>query len=96
MFLILDFHLTYLLLVREFCTDVLNFSEEQLNDFNFNMLSELGFTSQEIDEANTHCCGTMTLEEAPHIKEEHLSVFDCANPCGKIGKRFLSVESHIK
>jgi ribonucleoside-diphosphate reductase alpha chain len=67
-----------------------------LNDFNFNMLSELGFTSQEIDEANTHCCGTMTLEEAPHIKEEHLSVFDCANPCGKIGKRFLSTESHIK
>ena len=81
---------------KEFCTDVLNFSEEQLNDFNFNMLSELGFTSQEIDEANTHCCGTMTLEEAPHIKEEHLSVFDCANPCGKIGKRFLSTESHIK
>ena len=40
------------------------------------MLSEIGFSSKEIDEANTHCCGTMTLEEAPHIKEEHLSVFD--------------------
>jgi ribonucleoside-diphosphate reductase alpha chain len=60
------------------------------------MLSEIGFSSKEIDEANTHCCGTMTLEEAPYIKEEHLSVFDCANPCGKIGKRFLSTESHIK
>ena len=83
-------------LSKEFCTDVLNFSEEQLNDFNFNMLSELGFSSKEIDEANTYCCGTMTLEEAPHIKDEHLSVFDCANPCGKIGKRFLSTESHIK
>ena len=81
---------------KEFCIDVLNFSEEQLNDFNFNMLSELGFSSKEIDEANTYCCGTMTLEEAPHIKDEHLSVFDCANPCGKIGKRFLSTESHIK
>jgi ribonucleoside-diphosphate reductase alpha chain len=23
-------------------------------------------------------------------------VFDCANPCGRIGKRFLSVESHIR
>ena len=22
-------------------------------------------------------------------------MFDCANPCGKIGKRYLSVESHI-
>ena len=81
---------------KEFCTNALNFSEDQLNDFNFNMLSELGFSSKEIDEANTYCCGTMTLEEAPHIKEEHLSVFDCANPCGKIGKRFLSTESHIK
>ncbi|MDA9980637.1 vitamin B12-dependent ribonucleotide reductase [Pelagibacterales bacterium] len=81
---------------KEFCTNVLNFSEEHLNDFNFNMLSELGFSSKEIDEANTYCCGTMTLEEAPHIKDEHLSVFDCANPCGKIGKRFLSTESHIK
>ena len=23
-------------------------------------------------------------------------MFDCANPCGKIGKRYLSVESHIR
>jgi ribonucleoside-diphosphate reductase alpha chain len=45
--------------------------------------------------ANEHVCGTMTLEGAPHLKEEHYAVFDCANPCGKKGKRFLSVESHI-
>jgi len=38
----------------------------------------------------------MTLEGAPHLKEEHLPIFDCANPCGRIGKRFLSVESHIR
>jgi ribonucleoside-diphosphate reductase alpha chain len=38
----------------------------------------------------------MTLEGAPHLKKEHLPVFDCANPCGKIGKRYLSVESHIR
>ena len=37
----------------------------------------------------------MTLEGAPHLKAEHYSVFDCANPCGKKGKRFLSVDSHI-
>ena len=37
----------------------------------------------------------MTLEGAPHLKPEHLPVFDCASPCGKIGKRYLSVESHI-
>ncbi len=38
----------------------------------------------------------MTVEGAPHLKAEHYSVFDCANPCGKIGKRYLSVESHIR
>ena len=38
----------------------------------------------------------MTLEGAPGLKAEHLPVFDCANPCGRIGKRYLSVESHIR
>ena len=57
--------------LKEILTDslVLNFTEEQLNDFNFNMLSELGYSNKEIDEANTYCCGTMTLEEAPHISK---------------------------
>ena len=45
--------------------------------------------------ANIYCCGAMTLEGAPHLKDEHLAVFDCANPCGKLGKRSLSVDSHI-
>jgi ribonucleoside-diphosphate reductase alpha chain len=81
---------------KEFCSEKLNISDEQLADMNFNMLAFLGFSNEEIDEANTYCCGTMTLEGSPYIKEEHLSVFDCANPCGRIGKRFLSVESHIR
>ena len=81
---------------KEFCTEKLKISDEQLADMNFNMLAFLGFSNEEIDEANTYCCGTMTLEGSPYIKEDHLSVFDCANPCGRIGKRFLSVESHIK
>ena len=38
----------------------------------------------------------MTLEGAPHLKASDLPVFDCATPCGRIGKRFLSVESHIR
>src|SRR5690606_18221913 len=49
-----------------------------------------------IEAANIHVCGAMTLEGAPFLKEEHYPVFDCANPCGKIGKRYLSVESHIR
>ncbi len=70
--------------------------EEKLTDPAFDLLTHLGFTRKEIDAANIHVCGAMTLEGAPHIKDEHLPVFDCANPCGRIGKRYLSVESHIR
>ncbi len=81
---------------EEFCTKVLGLTKEQLNDVSFDILSALGYSRQEIEIANGYCCGTMTLEGAPHLKEEHLPVFDCANPCGRLGKRFLSAESHIR
>ena len=81
---------------EEFCRDELGISDEQLNDFEFNMLEHLGFSRREIDDANIHICGAMTLEGAPALKDEHLPVFDCANPCGKIGKRYLSTDSHIR
>jgi ribonucleoside-diphosphate reductase alpha chain len=81
---------------EEFCTKGLGFTAEQLNDVSFDMLTALGFSRQQIEDANTYCCGAMTLEGAPHLKAEHLPIFDCANACGRIGKRFLSVESHIR
>ena len=81
---------------KEFCKNILKISEDQLNDFSFDMLNFLSFTKEEIDAANIHVCGSMTLEGAPHLNEEHLNVFDCANVCGRIGKRFLSVDSHIR
>ena len=80
---------------EEFCTKTLGFTNEQLNDVSFDMLVALGFSKSDIEATNTFVCGAMTLEGAPHIKEAHLSVFDCANICGRIGKRFLSAESHI-
>jgi ribonucleoside-diphosphate reductase alpha chain len=78
-----------------FCLETLGFTEDQLNDPSFNMLEALGFKRADIDAANAHACGAMTLEGAPHLKAEHLPVFDCASPCGRIGKRSLSVDSHI-
>jgi ribonucleoside-diphosphate reductase alpha chain len=78
-----------------FCKDTLGFTDEQLDDFNFDMLSAMGFSRDDIEAANTHVCGAMTLEGAPHIQDRHLPIFDCANPCGKIGKRALSTEAHI-
>lgn len=62
----------------------------------FDLLTYLGFTKKQIEEANTFVCGTMTIEGAPFLKAEHLPVFDCANKCGKHGKRYLSPESHIR
>jgi len=81
---------------EELCKAAFGFSGADLDDVGFDMLGSLGFTKAEIDAANTYCCGAMTLEGAPFLREEHLPVFDCANPCGRTGKRYLSVESHIR
>jgi ribonucleoside-diphosphate reductase alpha chain len=81
---------------EDFCKDFLGMTDEQLNDFNFDFLKHLGFTKKEIEEANDYVCGTMTVEGAPHLKDEHLPVFDCANRCGKKGTRFISASGHIK
>ncbi len=80
---------------ESFCRETLGIPAERLADPTFDLLRHLGFTRAQIEAANDHVCGTMTLEGAPHLKPEHYHVFDCANPCGRTGKRFLSVESHI-
>ena len=74
----------------------LGIAPEKLADPRFDLLSAIGFTKREIEAANIHVCGAMTIEGAPHLKAEHYPVFDCANPCGRNGKRYLSVESHIR
>lgn len=74
----------------------LGFSPDQYNSADFNMLRALGYSHQEIREANDYVCGTMTVEGAPFLKEEHLPVFDCANRCGEIGTRFIHAHGHIR
>ena len=81
---------------EEFCREKLGLTDPQLNDSNFNMLKTLGFTQDQIVVANDYCCGTMTVEGAPHLKTEHLPVFDCANRCGRTGQRFILVDAHIR
>ncbi|MGQ9816064.1 MAG: TSCPD domain-containing protein, partial [Candidatus Roseilinea sp.] len=80
---------------EDFCRTALGFSDDQLNDPRFNMLVALGFNREQIRAANDYVCGTMTVEGAPHLKPEHYPVFDCANKCGKYGRRFISPEGHI-
>ena len=79
-----------------FCTGTLGIPKEKLSDPTFDVLRHLGFTRREVEAANDHVCGTMTLEGAPHLKDEHLPVFDCANACGRKGRRYLSVDAHIR
>ncbi len=81
---------------EEFCKNTLKIPAEKLDEPGFDLLAHLGFKRSEIDAANTYCCGAMTVEGAPYLKSEHLAVFDCANPCGRIGTRALSTESHIR
>ncbi|MEM6995112.1 MAG: vitamin B12-dependent ribonucleotide reductase, partial [Myxococcota bacterium] len=79
----------------DFCRDVLGFTDEQLGDPLFSMLEQLGFSADDIQVANDYVCGTMTVEGAPHLRDEHLSVFDCANKCGRYGKRFIAPMAHV-
>ncbi len=81
---------------EDFLRDTLKIPAEAIAAPNFDLLTAVGFSKREIEAANVHICGAMTVEAAPHLKAEHYAVFDCANPCGKIGKRYLSVESHIR
>ncbi|MFZ9860420.1 MAG: vitamin B12-dependent ribonucleotide reductase [Gemmataceae bacterium] len=74
----------------------LGISKEAMDAPGFDVLVSLGFTKVQIAEASQYVCGTMMVEGAPHLKEEHLPVFDCANRCGKLGKRYLSAEAHIR
>jgi ribonucleoside-diphosphate reductase alpha chain len=74
----------------------LGLNEAQLAEWNGNLLRALGFTAAEIEAANDYCCGTMTVEGAPHLRPEHLAIFDCANRCGKRGVRFIATEAHIR
>ncbi|UWX57050.1 vitamin B12-dependent ribonucleotide reductase [Chlorobaculum sp. MV4-Y] len=79
---------------EEFCHS-LGFTEEQLNEPSFDMLSELGASEADIEAANDYVCGTMMIEGAPHLKPEHLPVFDCASTCGRKGKRYINHMAHV-
>ncbi len=80
----------------EACLQRLGFTPDQYHNFEWSLLEALGFTEEQIEAANTYICGTMTVEGAPYLRDEHLSVFDCANKCGQIGQRYIHAHGHIK
>ncbi|MDR0926763.1 MAG: adenosylcobalamin-dependent ribonucleoside-diphosphate reductase [Ignavibacteria bacterium] len=74
----------------------LGLSQAEIDNPNLEILPLLGFTDAEIDAANDYVCGTMMLEGAPHIKPEHIAIFDCASKCGKKGQRFIDYMAHLR
>ena len=80
----------------EECMQRLGFQPEEYFAPDFNLLESLGFSDEEIEAANDYVCGTMTVEGAPYLKEDHLAVFDCANKCGKKGERYIHPHGHIR
>jgi ribonucleoside-diphosphate reductase alpha chain len=80
----------------EECLQRLGFKPEQYFNFEWSLLEALGFNDDQVEAANDYVCGTMTIEGAPFLKAEHLTVFDCANKCGKKGQRFIHAHGHIK
>ena len=81
---------------EEFCRERLGLTEEQLAGWSLNLLGAMGFTPAQIREANDYVCGKMTIEGAPHLREEHLPVFDCASKCGRDGRRYISPMAHVR
>ncbi|MDA8792054.1 vitamin B12-dependent ribonucleotide reductase [Bacteriovoracaceae bacterium] len=92
----LTFSFNRFVLGDKFITETLKIDLKKFDDMNFNLLSHLGFTQDQINKCSDYVCGTMTLEGAPHLKDEHLPIFDCANKCGKYGKRLISYQGHIR
>jgi len=80
---------------EDFLRNTLKLGDE-IDSFQFNLLETLGFTKEQIQKANDYVCGTMTIEQSPHLREEHYPVFDCANKCGRYGVRYLSADAHIR
>jgi len=92
----LQFAFSKYTLGEDFCREKLGLNEKQFADWNLNILEAIGFTPEEIREANDYVCGVMMLEGAPHLKEKHYDIFDCANKCGRGGKRYISPMAHVR
>ncbi len=80
----------------DFLINKLAIPESEIKKPQFSLLEQLGFTKEEIEGASETICGTMTIEGAPFIKTEHLSIFDCASKCGKKGTRYIPYNAHVQ
>jgi ribonucleoside-diphosphate reductase alpha chain len=84
------------ILGKAFVEKKLKVNESAFSVPGFSLLRYLGFSPEDIEEAELYACGTMGLEGAPGLKKEHYSVFDTATPSGKKGKRSIPWAAHVE
>lgn len=92
----INFVFNKFVLGESFLTETLKLDATVYDAPGFSLLKHLGFKDDEIEQANRYCCGTMTVENAPHLKKAHYPIFDCASKCGKYGTRFIATDAHIE
>lgn len=94
----IDLHMVFTpeLIGVEWCKQTLKVTEAELHAPGFSLLSKLGFSKEDIARANLYACGALTIEGAPHLRPEHLTVFDCAVPGGSTGTRAIAPEGHVR
>ena len=80
---------------EEFCMKTLGMTQENCDEPLFDTLGYLGFSAAQIEGANLHIFGHLSIENAPHLRAEHLPVFDCATPGGKGGTRCIDWPAHV-
>ena len=81
---------------EEYCLEKLDVTQEQVTNPAFDLLEHLGYEPEEVQAADDYTFGRLTVEGAPHFKEAHLAVFDCANRCGRYGTRSISWHAHVR
>jgi len=54
------------------------------------------FGQSRVDTFLSDVGGRGTIEGAPHLKPEHLPVFDCASRCGRHGTRSITPQGHLQ
>ena len=84
------------LVAREGFISKIGLSEDDSSVFGFDLLSAVGYSLEQITEANDYVNGRMTVEGAPYLEDGHLAVFDCANKCGDYGTRYIDPMAHVR
>lgn len=61
---------------RQWCIDVLGLDEDAVDSGDVDLITALGFDSDEAEAASFYACGAQSMVGAPHVDPAHFAVFD--------------------